>query len=115
MHLLVMIAERIRDAKFGNVHQPSFSIPGGREEGKRIRRTLASPPKTTSEHLEKSCGEKPLQQRSPPPTQVRMCVCACACTCVCVCEREWGRRGSDQGEAERERAAAAGERATMSV
>ncbi len=90
MHLLVMIAERIRDAKFGNVHQPSFSIPGGREEGKRRCRTLASPPKTTSEHLRKSCGEKPLQLR-------------CACVCVCVCVRESGGEGAGRGEAERER------------
>ncbi len=95
MHLLVMIAERIRDAKFGNVHQPSFSIPGGREEGKMRRRTLASPPKTTSEHLQKSCDEKPLQQRNPPSAQV----------CMCVCVWEWGGGGWSgwSGERERER------------
>ncbi len=99
MHLLVMIAERIRDAKFGNVHQPSFSIPGGREEGKRRRRTLASPPKTTSEHLRKSCGEKPLQLR-------------CACVCVCVCE--WGGGGWSGWSGERE-SEETGECTTMSV
>ncbi len=107
MHLLVMIAERIRDAKFGNVHQPSFSIPGGREEGKMRRRTLASPPKTTSEHLQKSCDEKPLQQRNPPSAQV--------CMCVCVCVRVGGGGWSGwSGERERE-SEETGECATMSV
>lgn len=28
MHLLVMVAERVRDAQFGNIHQSTLSIPG---------------------------------------------------------------------------------------
>lgn len=70
------------------------------------RRTLASPPKTTSEHLQKSCDEKPLQQRNPPSAQV--------CMCVCVCVRVGGRGlvGVKRRERESEET---GECATMSV
>lgn len=28
MHLLVVVAERVRDAQFGNIHQSTLSIPG---------------------------------------------------------------------------------------
>lgn len=28
MHLLAVVAERIRDAQFGNIHQSTLSIPG---------------------------------------------------------------------------------------
>lgn len=28
MHLLVVVAERVRDAEFGNIHQSTLSIPG---------------------------------------------------------------------------------------
>lgn len=28
MHLLVVVAEGVRDAQFGNIHQSTFSIPG---------------------------------------------------------------------------------------
>lgn len=27
-HLLVVVAERVRDAEFGNIHQSTLSIPG---------------------------------------------------------------------------------------
>lgn len=30
MHLLAVVAERIRDAEFGNIHQSTLSIPGVR-------------------------------------------------------------------------------------
>lgn len=28
MHLLVVVAEGVRDAQFGNIHQSTLSIPG---------------------------------------------------------------------------------------
>lgn len=28
MHLLAVVAERVRDAQFGNIHQSTLSIPG---------------------------------------------------------------------------------------
>ncbi len=106
MHLLVMIAERIRDAKFGNVHQPSFSIPGGREEGRWDAGHSPLPPKPRASTFRKSCDEKPLQQRNPPSAQV----------CMCVCVWEWGGGGWSGWSGERERESEeTGECATMSV
>lgn len=28
LHLLVVVAKRVRDAQFGNIHQSTLSIPG---------------------------------------------------------------------------------------
>lgn len=97
-----MIAERVWKAKFWNVHQSSFSIPGmrGREKRKELR--AASSLNDSTANSETTLPEKPPQHRSPQPAQVCRplmsgCVCRsmcvlCVCERVCLCIYEWERK-----------------------
>ena len=40
MHLLVVVAERVRDAQFGNIHQSTLSIPGVAIKKKKRKKKL---------------------------------------------------------------------------
>jgi len=50
MHVLVVVAERVRDAQFGNIHQFPLSIPGIAIK-KKIK-------KERDKQLEKSCRRR---------------------------------------------------------
>lgn len=117
-----MIAERVWQTKFWNVHQSSFSIPGMRRgRGNRKQLRPASPPKWQQSTLREN-GEKPLHNCFPQPAQV-CCIWLCSrvCAqeswrlfvsvsmvvrvCVCLCVYERSREGSG-----REREVKGGER-----
>lgn len=48
MHLLVVVAERVGDAQFGNIHQSTLSIPGvaikktDKQLGKSLKEEISS-------------------------------------------------------------------------
>ncbi len=111
MHLLVMIAERIRDAKFGNVHQPSFSIPGGREEGKRDAGHSPLPPKPRASTFGK------VAVKSPSSSGAYVCVCVCESGgrgLVGVKRRERERESEETGDVHYDERVSSGE-AEMNV
>lgn len=51
MHLLVVVAERVRDAQFGNIHQSTLSIPGVAIKKKRDTQTAGRGDQFLSLHI----------------------------------------------------------------
>lgn len=93
-----MIADRVWETKFWNVHQSSFSIPGMRGRRKRKQLRAASSPKWQRSALRDVAAENPLRQRFPQPAQVcwtlmdwvaaRMWKGTCV-LCMCLCLDVW--------------------------
>lgn len=59
MHLLVVVAERVRDAEFGNIHQSTLSIPGvaikKKKKGKQLRKRWRRRSVPRSPHFSIKC------------------------------------------------------------
>ena len=57
MHLLVMIAERVWDTQFGNIHQSRLSIPGvGNKEKCRKKESVPKSPHHTRKNVVVRCA-----------------------------------------------------------